>query len=117
MTMITTTADLAAACKRLAQFDVVTVDTEFMRETTYWPKLCVIQMASPEEAVIVDALAPDISPRSILQADGEREGHEGLSCRAAGHRNRLPPRRPDPAPGLRHPGRRHGLRLRRFDQL
>ena len=61
MPLITTTADLAAVCKRLARFDVVTVDTEFMRETTFWPILCVIQMASPEEAVIVDAMAPDIS--------------------------------------------------------
>src|SRR5205823_1643648 len=60
MPMRTTTAELAAVCKRFAHFDKVTVDTEFMRETTYWPKLCVIQMASPEEAVIVDAMAPDI---------------------------------------------------------
>lgn len=58
--MKTTTAELAAVCKRFAQFDKVTVDTEFMRETTYWPKLCVIQMAGPEEAVIVDAMAPEI---------------------------------------------------------
>ena len=61
MPLITTAADLAAACKRMARFDAVTVDTEFMRETTFWPKLCVIQMASREEAVIVDAQAPDIS--------------------------------------------------------
>ena len=61
MPLITTTADLAAAAKRLARFDTVTVDTEFMRETTFWPRLCVIQMASAEEAVIVDAMAPDIS--------------------------------------------------------
>jgi ribonuclease D len=61
MPLIATTAELAAACKRMARFDVVTVDTEFMRETTYWPKLCVIQLASPEEAVIVDAEAPGIS--------------------------------------------------------
>ena len=60
MPILTTTAELSAACKRLAHFDTVTVDTEFMRETTYWPKLCVIQMASPEEAVIVDAMAPDL---------------------------------------------------------
>ena len=46
MSIITTTADLAAACKRFAKFEVVTIDTEFMRETTYWPKLCVIQLAS-----------------------------------------------------------------------
>ena len=60
MTIITTTADLAAACKRMARFPMVTVDTEFMRETTYWPKLCVVQLASPEEAVMVDAMAPDL---------------------------------------------------------
>jgi ribonuclease D len=61
MTIITTTADLAAACKRFARFETVMIDTEFMRETTYWPKLCVVQLASPEEAVIVDAMAPDLS--------------------------------------------------------
>src|SRR6185295_5666803 len=61
MTLITTTAELAAACKRMARFETVTVDTEFMRETTYWPKLCVVQLASPEEAVIVDAMAPELS--------------------------------------------------------
>ena len=60
MPIVTQTTDLAAACKRFAQFDCVTVDTEFMRETTYWPKLCVIQMASPEEAIIVDAMAADL---------------------------------------------------------
>jgi len=60
MAIITTTADLAAACKRLAKFDSVTIDTEFMRETTFWPKLCVVQLASPEEAVMVDAMAPDL---------------------------------------------------------
>jgi ribonuclease D len=60
VSIITTTSELAAASRRLAKFPSVTVDTEFMRETTYWPRLCVIQMASPEEAVIVDAMAPDL---------------------------------------------------------
>jgi ribonuclease D len=57
---ITTTADLAQACERLARHAFVTVDTEFLRETTYYPLLCVAQMASPDEAVVVDALAPDL---------------------------------------------------------
>src|SRR5262249_46515070 len=57
MDLITTTADLAAACSRLAKHPVITVDTEFLRETTYYPLLCVVQMASPEEAVVVDTLA------------------------------------------------------------
>ena len=46
MTPITTTADLAAFCDRLRSQPFVAVDTEFMRETTYWPKLCLIQAAS-----------------------------------------------------------------------
>ncbi|QIG91631.1 MULTISPECIES: ribonuclease D [unclassified Bradyrhizobium] len=60
MDLISTTPDLAAACDRLAQHKVITVDTEFLRETTYYPLLCVVQMASADEAVVVDALAPDI---------------------------------------------------------
>jgi ribonuclease D len=60
MDLITTTADLAAACERMARFPFVTVDTEFLRETTYYPLLCVAQMATAEEAVVIDALANDI---------------------------------------------------------
>ena len=60
MSIVTGTDELAAICERFAAFPYVTVDTEFMRETTYWPKLCVIQLASPDEAFVIDALAPDI---------------------------------------------------------
>ena len=60
MNQITTTSELAAVCRRMASHPFVTVDTEFLRETTYYPLLCVAQMASPDEAVVVDALAPDI---------------------------------------------------------
>lgn len=60
MDLISTTSDLAAACDRLAKHKVITVDTEFLRETTYYPLLCVVQMASADEAVVVDALAPGI---------------------------------------------------------
>ena len=56
MDLITTTDALAAACGRLARHPNVTVDTEFLRETTYYPKLCLVQMAAPEEAVLVDPL-------------------------------------------------------------
>ena len=71
MTMITTTGELASACDRLADHTFVTVDTEFLRETTFWPKLCVIQIASDDEAVVVDALAPglDLSPFFDLMRD------------------------------------------------
>ncbi|UFX48499.1 ribonuclease D [Bradyrhizobium sp. 41S5] len=60
MDLISTTPDLAAACDRLAKHKVITVDTEFLRETTYYPLLCVVQMASADEAVVVDTLAPGI---------------------------------------------------------
>ncbi|WP_316159908.1 ribonuclease D [Bradyrhizobium sp. SZCCHNRI20481] len=67
MDLITTTADLAAACARLAQHPVVTVDTEFLRETTYYPLLCVVQMASPDEAVVIDALAEGIDLKAFFE--------------------------------------------------
>src|SRR6516165_11354901 len=70
MDLITTTDALAAVCGRMAKHPFVTVDTEFLRETTYYPLLCVAQMASPEEAVVVDALATglDLSPLFALMA-------------------------------------------------
>ena len=58
MQPITDTRTLAETCARLARHPFVTVDTEFLRESTYYPKLCVLQMASIDEAVVVDALAP-----------------------------------------------------------
>ncbi|MDB5459887.1 MAG: ribonuclease [Caulobacteraceae bacterium] len=64
MTPITTTADLAAFCERLNTQPFVAVDTEFMRETTYWPKLCLIQAAGPDVEAVIDPLAEglDLSP-------------------------------------------------------
>jgi ribonuclease D len=71
MQPITTTSELAAACRRMAAHPFVTVDTEFLRETTYYPLLCIAQMASPEEAAVIDALAPgiDLAPFYSLLAD------------------------------------------------
>jgi len=60
MEPITTTKELAAVCKRMAKHPFVTVDTEFLRETTYFPILCVAQMATTDEAVVVDAQAEGI---------------------------------------------------------
>jgi ribonuclease D len=70
MDLITTTSDLAAACSRLAQHKVITVDTEFLRETTYYPLLCVVQMASAEEAVVIDTLAPGIDLKPFFALMG-----------------------------------------------
>ncbi len=61
MEILDTKADLAALCERLSTHDFVTVDTEFMRETTYYPKLCLIQIASESEAAIIDPLAEGLS--------------------------------------------------------
>ena len=60
MEPITSNKTLAAACDRLASHAFITVDTEFLRETTYYPKLCVVQMASTDEAVVIDTLAAEI---------------------------------------------------------
>jgi ribonuclease D len=71
MNLITTTADLAAACERMSRHSFVTVDTEFLRETTYYPLLCVAQMATTDEAVVIDALAEglDLSPFFEMMAN------------------------------------------------
>lgn len=71
MNLITTTAELSEACATLARAEFVTVDTEFIRETTFWPELCLIQMASDDLAVLVDPLGGDIdlAPFFALMAD------------------------------------------------
>jgi ribonuclease D len=68
---ITATSELADACPRMAKYPFVTIDTEFLRETTYYPLLCVAQMASADEAVVIDALAPgiDLAPFYALMAN------------------------------------------------
>lgn len=66
MQLISSTADLTAACAALAAHDYVAVDTEFLRETTFWPKLCVVQLAGPDTAVVVDALADGLDMTPFL---------------------------------------------------
>lgn len=71
MNVITDTDTLAQACKQLSQHPFATVDTEFLRENTFWPQLCLIQMAGPEGQYIVDPLADgiDLAPFFELMAD------------------------------------------------
>ena len=71
MRVITSTSALSETCSRLATGDYVAVDTEFMREQTFWPDLCLIQLAGPGEEAIVDPLAPgiDLKPFYDLMAD------------------------------------------------
>jgi ribonuclease D len=71
MELITSTSALAQFCTRAGKHDFVTVDTEFLRETTYWPKLCLVQAATTDEAVLIDPLAPglQLNPLFDLLAD------------------------------------------------
>jgi ribonuclease D len=71
MHIIDTTAALAEACEALARSEYLTIDTEFLRETTFWPELCLIQLAGPEVEVIVDPLAKglDLQPFFALMAN------------------------------------------------
>ena len=67
MELIDNTADLAALCERLSTAEFVTVDTELHRETTFWPLLCLIQIAGPDEAHGIDALADGLDLASLYE--------------------------------------------------
>ncbi len=66
MTPITTTEALREFCGRLTDQPFITVDTEFMRETTYWPRLCLIQAASATDAAIIDPMAEGLDLEPFL---------------------------------------------------
>ena len=70
---ITTTEALAGLCARLANEEFITVDTEFMREKTYYPELCLVQLAGTDDVAVVDAMAPglDLAPLGELLAKPE----------------------------------------------
>ncbi len=67
MHVITNTKDLTAFCSPLKQHDFITIDTEFMRERTYWSQLCLIQVASPDSEAIIDPLAKDIDLEPLFE--------------------------------------------------
>ena len=71
MTVIAESAELAAFCQRQAAAEYLAIDTEFLRDTTYWPKLCLVQIGAAEGAVAVDTLAEgiDLAPLGTLLAD------------------------------------------------
>jgi len=66
MTLITTTNSLSELCNKLKESEYVTVDTEFIREKTYWPDLCLIQVADSKNAAVVDVLSPNINIEPLL---------------------------------------------------
>ena len=71
ITPITESEALSAFCKRMSNADYVAVDTEFIRDKTYWSRLCLIQIGGPDEAAAIDVLAPglDLSPVDELMAN------------------------------------------------
>src|SRR5690242_21461473 len=71
MLLIADSAQLADFCERVSQSDFITVDTEFMRERTYWPQLCLVQVAGAGEVAAIDPLAEgmDLSPLLRLLYD------------------------------------------------
>lgn len=71
--LITTTAELEALCERLTNAEFIAVDTEFMRENTFWPELCLVQIADSHEAAAIDPLAPglDLAPLLALLTANE----------------------------------------------
>jgi ribonuclease D len=71
MTLITDSATLAAFCTRLKAESFVTVDTEFMRDRTYWPRLCLVQVGGEDEAAAIDPLAPGIDLAPLLDLMGD----------------------------------------------
>ena len=72
--LITTSEALAELCARLAKSDFVAVDTEFMRENTYWPELCLVQIADSSEAAAIDPLAPGLDMTPLLDLLTANEG-------------------------------------------
>jgi len=67
MNVVTKTEELAELCRAFAAHDFVAVDTEFMRESTYWPKLCLIQAAGPSAEGVIDPLSPDLDLAPFLE--------------------------------------------------
>ena len=66
MTVIADSAELAGLCQRLTKAEYIAVDTEFMRDKTYYPQLCLVQIAGPDEAAAIDTLAPGIDLKPMF---------------------------------------------------
>ena len=123
-TVITATAQLARFCERLAAEPFVTIDTEFLRDRTFWPKLCLVQLAGEREAAAVDPLAPgiDLAPLFALMANPAvvkvfHAARQDLEIFWRGPPSRLRRDRSPPAPWARAPSparhRRASRRVRR----
>ena len=116
--LITDTASLEKLCERLARSDFVAVDTEFMRENTYWPDLCLIQVGERGGSGGDRSQGGGDRPHPAAQpARQQRACAQGLPRRRPGYRDRLQPDRRHPASPVRHPDRGDGARARRAGRL
>ena len=88
MQMITTTPELAALCETLAKGDYVAVDTEFLREQTFWPLLCLVQLAGPDaiRALSSDTGIGDVARHRHGERNTAAEDQDSLKLPAAEHR-------------------------------
>jgi ribonuclease D len=73
ITPIANSSELEAFCARQRGVDYITVDTEFLRDRTYWPQLCLVQIAGPTEAAAIDTLASGIDLNSMYELMADRD--------------------------------------------
>jgi ribonuclease D len=108
--LISDSKRLAELCARLAKSPFVAVDTEFMRENTYYPDLCLVQLADTHEAAAIDPKAEglDLTPMLDLLCAND----DVLKVFHAGGQDILQPDGQNALPHVRHPNRRHGTRSR-----
>ena len=116
MTLITDNEALAAFCGRMHTEQFVAIDTEFMRDRTYYPKLCLVQVAGESEAVAIDPLAVGLDLTPLLGLLADEAVLKVMHAGTAGPRDLLSSRPPAPTI-LRHPSGGHGVRLRRGGRL
>ena len=67
MQIVTSTEALSDLCDRLSSHPYITIDTEFLRENTFWPELCLVQIASDDESAIIDPLADGMDLAPLFQ--------------------------------------------------
>src|SRR3546814_12738258 len=85
--LISDSTALENFCSRLASAEFIAVDTEFMRENSYWPDLCLIQIATPDEAAAIDPKAPGLDLKPLL--DLLVENHDVLKVLHAGAQDQI----------------------------
>ncbi len=73
MSVITNSDELVAFCRQLSTLPAITIDTEFLRDRTYWPKLCLLQLASPSDAKAIDTLADGLDLTPVLELLRDRK--------------------------------------------